>query len=351
MLSLEELGLAADEPTPEDDALIKNGRYQIADPFTGEKKSWTRASNFGKTIVDTFKLNEWHVRTSVEGFLMRPDLAEKYRRTMENFTGSTADKREQNRLCKMAADAAGAKKGARLGTLVHNVTEEFDRGNFPIIPDNVRQGVLSYLDVMTAHGFKPIPHLIEKVIVCGKDGVNCAGRFDRGLEFIGETNEFFRTGQLLVGDVKTAKNIGYSWLEVVQQLAIYANASHIYDHATKTFEPFPTMNLQWALVMSVPAETQVCELFRVDIEQGWELCKLNLLVRQGRRSKGLAFRLDSPNRLAATDTNEVLDWSARIDKAMCVADLSAIFESAYRKGEWTDELEAYGLNRMHEIRG
>lgn len=354
-LSLADLDMIADGPEDPNEGLIKNGRYQIPDPVTGKKSSQTRASGYGKTLGDSYMLNQWHLRMTATGFVLRPDLLEEFRKTLVNFQGTFKEKRNQNRICRLAAEAAGAEKGANLGTFIHNLTEEVDAGRFPTIPEHVSKGVTSYQDVMQAFNFRAVSRFTEQVVYNNRDGVNCAGRMDRvleavdGLEFEGK--QIFFPGELLIGDVKTAKNLGYSWLEVVQQLAIYGNASHIWHHDTKTHELMPKVNTKWAVIMSIPAESQLCEFFLIDIEAGWELCKLNLLVRKARLSKNLAFRLPTPAQLSSTEEDEGLDWRASIDKAVCVQDLSAVFNKAYARGEWTDELEAYGLGKMMEIRG
>lgn len=326
------------------------GRYVLPHPETGKEQGWTRATTWAKTISDTFKLHQWQERGVAKGLTLRPDLYA--------LVSSTEDKGELNRLCEEAKQAAGSKVGANLGTAVHNYTEQLDRGkDFGSIgvPSTLAADVLSYGEMMSAYGLKPIPELIERVVLNTKLGV--AGRLDRILTNTKPVGRWEEPGALFIGDVKTAANIGYSWLEVAIQLAIYANADYFWNIETGEYEPVPQLDLEEAIVMHVPVQQGEATPYRVDIAKGWMYAQLAGEIRAARADKKLAARLGetimSKPVLEAvqTDVPEELDIRARIDQAKCVQDLSDIWAFAQSQGLWTSELEAYGLQKAEDLRG
>lgn len=326
------------------------GRYVLPHPETGEEQGWTRATTWAKTISDTFKLHQWQERMVAKGLAVRPDLYA--------LVGTTDDKNELNRICEDAKNAAGSKIGANLGTAVHNYTEQIDRGaEFRSIgiPSTVANDVVAYGEMMTTYGLLPVRDMIERVILNTKLGV--AGRLDRILTNTKPVGIWDEPGELFIGDVKTAANIGYSWLEVAIQLAIYANADYFWNIETQTYEPVPPLDLREAIVMHVPVQQGEATPYRVDIEMGWKYAELAGLIRQARSNKKLAVRLGETImsrpivEAVQTDVPRELDIRARIDDAKCVQDLSDIWAYAHPRGLWTPELEAYGLQKSEDLRG
>lgn len=340
------------KPTPDEGGIVRDrwGRYVLPDPKTGEKRGWTRATTYAKTISDTFKLHQWQERGVAKGLFLRPDLYA--------LVGSTDDKKELNQICEDAKTAAGSKVGANLGTAVHNYTEQLDRGvefrNIGI-PPTIAHDVLSYGDMMSSYGLKPIPELIERVVLNTKLGV--AGRLDRILTNTKPVGRWQEPGELFIGDVKTAANIGYSWLEVSIQLAIYANSDYFWNIETQTYEHVPQLDLEEAIVMHVPVQQGQATPYRVDIAKGWMYAQLAGEIRAARADRKLAVRLGdtimSQPVLEAVqdDLPRELDIRARINDATCVQDLSDIWAYAQPRGLWTAELEAYGLQKAEDLRG
>ncbi len=135
------------KPSPDEGGIVRDrwGRYMLPDPNTGEMRAWTRATTFAKTISDTYALHHWQQRMVAKGLAMRPDLLA--------LVGMTEDKKELDRLCDMAKEAAGSKVGANLGTAVHNYTEQLDRGTelrSIAIPAAIVGDVASYGEALKA---------------------------------------------------------------------------------------------------------------------------------------------------------------------------------------------------------
>ncbi len=326
------------------------GRYVLPDPETGKERGWTRATTWAKTISDTFKIHQWQERMTAKGLVLRPDLYA--------MVGATDDKKELNRICEEAKQAAGSKVGANLGTAVHNYTEQLDMGvEFRSIgvPSTVANDVISYGEMMTAYGLLPVRNLIERVVLNTKLGV--AGRLDRILTNTKPVGRWEEPGALFIGDVKTAANVGYSWLEVSIQLAIYANSDFFWNIEEQTYEPIPPLDLKEAIVMHVPVQQGQATPYRVDIEQGWKYAELAGLIREARSNTKLAARLGDTImaqpivEAVQDDMPRELDIRARIDQATCVQDLSDIWSYAQTRGLWTPELEGYGLQKAEDLRG
>lgn len=340
------------KPTPDEGGIVRDryGRYVLPDPITGQERSWTRATTWAKTASDTYKLHQWQERMTAKGLALRPDLL--------SLVSITDDKSALNSLCEQAKNAAGAKIGANLGTAVHNYTEQLDRGvelRSISVPSTIAGDIASYGESLSAHGLVPVRDMIERVIVNTKLGV--AGRLDRVLTNALPVGRWTEPGALFIGDVKTAANIGYSWLEVATQLAIYANADYVWDIAKQTYEPMPVIDLHEAVVMHVPVQQGYTDLYLLDIATGWRYAELAGEIRKARADKSLARRLGQTItkkvKLEAVkdDQPPVLDYRAKIDEATCRQDLSAIWQDATNRGLWTKELEDYGLNRAKDLRG
>lgn len=340
------------KPTPDEGGIKRDrwGRYVLPHPETGKEQGWTRATTHAKIISDTFKLHQWQERMTAKGLVARPDLYA--------LVGSTDDKKELNRICEDAKQAAGSKIGANLGTAVHNYTEQLDRGvefrNIGV-PSTVANDVISYGEMLTAYGLLPVRDMIERVVLNTKLGV--AGRLDRVLTNIKPVGRWVTPGALFIGDVKTAANIGYSWLEVAIQLAIYANSEYFWNIETQTYERVPQIDLDEAIVMHVPVQQGEATPYRINIRQGWEYALLAAEVKSARNDKTLAVRLGETImtkplvEAVQTDVPRELDIRARIDQATCRQDLSDIWAYAQPRGLWSPELEAYGLSRAEDLRG
>lgn len=344
----------ADPPkqVPDVETKIKRdryGRYIIPDPETGKERSWTRATTHAKTISDTFRLHKWQERMVAKGLVMRPDLFAR--------VSVTDDRGELDDICEEAKTAAGSKIGANMGTALHGFTERLDRGEeLRSLPASLKTAVDSYALALQTHNMYALREYIESVIICPDLGV--AGRLDRIMTNTGPVGRWEESGARFIGDVKTAANIGYSWLEVSIQLAIYAHASLIWDPVNEKFLPFPEVDQFEAVVMHMPVPSEgnagYTDLYRVDIAQGWQYALLAAEIRKARADKSLAQRIGEPITKRPVPVNSTptgVDWRARIDEATCRADLSAIWREADSRGEWTPELEAYGMDKIKDLRG
>lgn len=248
------------------------GRYLLPDPDTGKEVSWTRVTTVANTLADRYGLEQWAKRNVALGLAAREDLY------ALAASCTPDDKKQLNTIVKDAEEAAKARSGANLGTALHRITERVDRGEDLDIPDAWRADVDAYAQTLVDNHIKVHPEYLERIVVVPKAKV--AGTLDRLVTV--ETVD-----GLIVGDIKTGQDVvTYGMGEIAIQLALYANASHMWNG--DGYDPMPDINKQRALVIHLPVGQGECNLHWVDIEAGREAARMALAVRDWRKRKDLS---------------------------------------------------------------
>lgn len=309
------------------------GRYLLPDPETGKERAWTRATTLSSTLADTYGLTQWQLRMVAKGLGMRPDLL------ALAAAAHVDDKDTLNRVASDAKEAAGSSAGANAGTALHSFTEAVDRGEDAQIPDPWAADIAAYVAAINEHQMTVHPEWVERITVVPRFGV--AGTFDRILTL--------PDGRRVIGDVKTGKDLSYSWPEIAIQLALYANATHMWnvDH----WEPMPVLDPSEAIVIWLPVGRATCELHTVDTVAGWEMASVAYGVRQWRSRKNLNRRIASP-----TETRDRLQRSLdqvelkrRVEAAATVDELTQLWAAADAAGTWTSTLTAAAAARKKAL--
>lgn len=297
------LGSATDQPETERDQW---GRYVIKDPRTGDFKrsrsgkpqGFTRATTYGKALLDQFHIHQWEMRSVLAGLALRPDLVAR-----AQGLDVAADKDLLNAIAAEAKDAAGGNEAADDGTEFHTVTEWIDTGKMDPenAPEKFRAEALAYAGKMSTAGLSTEFGWIERVTFTDRGGEDVAGTADRILRE--------RSGQLVVGDVKSGKGIDLAQREIVIQLKVYAmgiNQFGLYNKSTKQWEPWtgPPVSEEYAIVMHVPVvrpegTEAYCDLYRIDLRgvPPYEVSSAMhaaAWVREWRKQKGFASPYQPP---------------------------------------------------------
>lgn len=329
-------------PEPKRDDL---GRYRLPDPDGSGVRSWTRATTIAHTLDDTFHLTQWKRRMVLQGAAQSPgvlatvpELTRELERAGDDWRAAKDIKRELDSLCDSAAEAAGAGDGAKLGTLLHTITEYADAGRFDEIRDRVPAELFADLGAYElamdrAHLGRP-PEFIENIVVNSR--VDGAGTFDRLLRL--------PDGRLVVGDLKTQKTVDFGFLSIAIQLAEYAQADAMYDQDTEQLVPMPAeLDKTVGIVMHLPVGQATCTLYELDLEAGWEAALAAYEVRTWRqRSKALG-RVYVP-RTAPQDRVLTLIRSAGHPDA-----LEALWKDLSPRGQWTAAHTAAAAARKAEL--
>lgn len=309
------------------------GRYLLPDPETGKQRAWTRATTLASSIADTYGLTKWQMRMVAKGLGMRTDLL------ALAAAAHVDDKQTLDRVAEDAKEAAGSSAGANSGTALHAFTEAFDRGETPSVPPPWDADVTAYRETLAAHGVQTHPEWVERITVCPQYGV--AGTFDRIVTLAG--------GRRVIGDVKTGKDLSYAWPEIAIQLALYANATHVWnvDH----WDPMPVLDPNEAVVFWLPVGKAECQLFTVDTAAGWEMTAIAYQVRQWRARRDLATIWPATKAQARKAVDDKLsrmsDQSLKrlVANASTVEDLVRLWTNADAAGTWTPELTALAAAR------
>lgn len=314
------------------------GRYLLPDPNGKAKKelAWTRATTFARSIADTFGLTQWELRMVAKGISMRRDLY------ALAASADIEDKDKLNQVARDAKEAAAASSGANLGTALHAFTEQVDRGEQVNPPEPWNRDIDAYRAAMAAEKVTPVAEWIERIVVVPE--LKVAGTLDRIVRLA--------DGRLVIADVKTGKDLSYSWGEIAVQLALYANATAMWNRARNVYEPMPAVDKTFAIVMHIPAGKAACTLHRVDITAGWEAATLCQQVRLWRARRDLATGYASPipdplARIERSNTANAL--TAAIKAAQTVGDLEALWATASQAGTWTTAHTAAAGARKHQL--
>lgn len=264
MTALSALDAANTAPTP-GPRRDRFGRYQIPDPETGKVRAWTRATTIAKTLDDPTNLTRWAKRMTAIGVALRPSIAAGVAANIDN-------KQELDRLVEQALEAAGGNERRELGTALHTLTEQVDRGDIAAgdVPDPWRADIAAYHAALADKSLTVDPRWVEVVVL--NRPLEVAGTFDRLL--------VDHEGQLVVADLKTGGYIG--WLSFAVQFSIYATATHTYNPATDEITPMPKVRDDHALLVHLPAGEHRCRIEPLSVPVGYDAALMALEVRRTR---------------------------------------------------------------------
>jgi hypothetical protein len=252
------------------------GRYKIPDPLTGKERSWTRATTWAKTLAEMHGIMKWELRMSALGLARRPDLLASVAAVLD--PESTKGKKKLNELCDAAKEYGGASTRANLGSALHEFAEAVDSDRkVAEIPPPFDVDIEAYRKAMQA--VRVSRNYIEKIGLVVELGV--AGTMDRVVQLT-------HSPLPMIGDLKTGKDLSYSWAEIAIQLALYAHADTVFDPVEQVHRPMLPVDQEKALVIHLPAGEGRCSLYVVDIRTGWEMAAICGQVRAYRDRKDLA---------------------------------------------------------------
>jgi hypothetical protein len=262
---------------------IKRDQWQrplILQP-DGTSKGYTRASTLGSALEDETNITKWKMGVTLFGAARRRDLV--VGAAAVPGIDDKADKQALYKLADQAFERGGGSSKATLGTALHALGEQIDRGEpIPDIGED-RRALEAYAAVMRLF------RVVRSEVFIVNDGLQTAGTFDREVEPLGTMvapdGEVVGPGQTVCLDVKTSSTSDYFGTKFCVQLAVYQGGS-LYDPATGARTPL-TMNPNWGLILHVPSGGSMAELHWVDLRAGRRLAELSVTVREARKEKNL----------------------------------------------------------------
>ena len=328
------------DPDPDRD---NYGRYRLPDP-TGEKagrKAFTRATTGAKALDDTYNLNQYQIRQVVTGIHSKPDLLDLF----PEFGDYQEQRAALEEIAESAQVAAGSYESREHGTALHAWLEFVDGGHGTLedVPAVFRPKVEKYLEVVQEWGLIVPPGGIERIV--WHEATGFVGTFDRIYHLT--------DGTPVIGDVKTSKDLKYSYLSIAVQLATYADASAMLSEDGSTWEPMPEVDPQRAVVLWVPSDKVHAELVPINLEIGRAALELAEQVRAARSSgttKKIRLPLDAIPRPGeehgpADDGGVALE--DLVDQADSPEALAALYEE--HADLWTEDLTARGQARLEAL--
>ena len=114
------------------------GRPLVVPPEGGRPVAYTRCTTYVDALEDKYNLQRWQQRMVAIGMADRPDL-------VLAAGAHRDDKAELGRIVDQAMDAAQAHAAAGVGTSLHRLTEQLDRGQIPgPVPEAYRADLDAY---------------------------------------------------------------------------------------------------------------------------------------------------------------------------------------------------------------
>lgn len=239
------------------------GRPLIIPPDGGKPVPYRRCTTFIDVLSDRSALERWKQRNTAVGLSLRSDL-------LLRVATSKKDNKELDRLCEDALKAAGSESSANIGTAIHSLTEQIDRGETPEIPEAWTKDIQAYIQA-TRH---LIMEQIEVFVV--NDDLKVGGTFDRIVATIDE-------GRRHVADLKTG-SITFDAGKIAMQLAVYAH-SQIYNIETGERTPLE-VDISDGFVFHLPQGEGKCSILEADLVEGWVGVQLAADVWAWRSKKG-----------------------------------------------------------------
>lgn len=316
------------------------GRYKLPHPVTGVEQGWTRATTLARVLADEYNLERWKLRQVALGISTAPDLI------ALAASCKPDDKATLNDVAKKAMARAESDRGANLGTALHAFTHRRARGESieaMRVPSALIGDLEAYERCMKEHALTEVPDLVERIVVNTKIGA--AGTFDR---IVRQLPGKVHAAPMSVLDLKTAKSLEYSFLEIAIQLAIYAHADYLWDPSMNGgaggYIPMPadgSVDLFRALVLHLPVGLAQPVLWAVNIHEGWEYAQLAERARQARNgSKGLGW-------LVEPDPETLLIH--RVSQCRSQAEIAALWDRHAPAGVWTDAVQAAAVGQLERL--
>lgn len=266
-----------DSPAPTKPRIERDGRDRplVLTP-DGKRVAYSRTTTYIAVLEDRYRLELWQQRMVAIGLADRPDL-------LVSVAANRNDREALDGLVRDAKEAARATAGARTGSALHSLAEQYDRGEKVTVPPAYAPDLEAYKEAT-----QDLEHVhIEQFVV--QDKLKVAGTFDRLVRYVDQDGN---AGHY-IADIKTG-SIDFGQLKAAMQFAMYAN-SQPYDIASQTrFDYPPDLDRTKAILIHLPQGEGRCELHWVDISAGWEAVKVATSVRHWRARRHLMAPFTQP---------------------------------------------------------
>jgi len=269
-----------------------HGQYLLPNE-AGEIVAHVRVSTFAETVARDAELVEYQHRTLAKGISISPDLIA----LGSAIPSVDFDKDRWRELVSTGQDRGGSNYRSNLGTAMHFITERWNRGERGFdVPEYLKLHLEQYLALLHAAGITILPEMLERVLV--QRGFQLGGCLDNAVRW---------DGKMIIGDLKTGKDMKYGRLAKLVQLWAYSELDQLWDTSAKEYEPRPPELVRGeALIISVPLDG-TAELFVLDLSDVEQLATLTDGIREWRKIADKRFQ--SVSKLAKPKDVVIIDMT------------------------------------------
>jgi hypothetical protein len=324
------------------------GWYKLPHPETGRDTLFPRATTIAKVLDDREGLAKWGRRETAARVLeltkLPPDtqLNPRFETTAGSALGALLMAMESNKatapdpVLDMIDNMMGGAHARELGECVHAWLEALDMGIVLLrdVPDLVRPHVDAYRATMAHRGLVPLPAYVERTVL----NTQCEGEY--GLSVAGKIDRIFRivtTGELVLGDVKTSKDLQYSWLSFAVQVGgVYGWAERVLTLDGKGWEAMPAIRDDFAILMHVPSNNpEGTAAITIDKWFGGEALAESAMVKNRRKDAPKAV----PRHAVPIPSDAAIRYATARNELSAITSLDegqAVYESY--EDVWDDDL-------------
>ncbi|UJQ86574.1 exonuclease [Mycobacterium phage PenguinLover67] len=320
------------------------GWYQLPAPTTGMTTGFPRATTIADTLDDTYGLNRWKRRETAKRIWQlsqaEPDAV------IHEATGTTAGEAIEALLKALEApkvteldntldvidNLLGGAYSRELGECVHAWAEALDMGIVLLkdVPAIVRPHIDRYRELLANRGLVAIPEYVERTVLNDQGEETVAGKIDR-------IYRIAATGELVLGDVKTSKDLQYSWLSFgVQVGGVYGWATKCLTLDGKGWEDFPETRRDFAILMHIPSDQpERGAAITIDLMWGGETMVTALETRRRRKEA----KVEVPKHAIPAPTEEAIRYASAFTALSAIETLDdgqKVYE--YFQDVWDDAL-------------
>lgn len=334
--------------------IITGGRYRLPQRDGSHKSGgWMRATNVSGAISDQKKLQNWELRTQLEGLAAVPEI---YFRAVSYLDTTTPEirttQKHKDRMAEFAAEAKEAGKGnvgSAWGNARHEDWEAFQIAPSVLaVPDWKRVNAVAL--ALAEAQLQPVPGWQEQRVL--NEEFECVGTLDNVLRCL-------RTGLHHIGDLKTQKNF-WSWLEVEAQEAIYATSAARWvpqssaDPTVGHWEDMIPVDHGIGVVMWMPRvrEDGMPEVMirGVDLERGLRTARLCLeVVRQRSAARSVRNPLSGWAWMNMPTARRIERYSRAFATVETIEDGRRLTAEARAEGCWGPELQGCAQRAAERI--
>lgn len=252
---------------------------------------YRRTTTFIDVMQDEFLLKQWGKRLVAWGMAQRPDLqiAAVACKPDSHEDQPPEDKSELNRIANEAATYAGDKYKATIGSSLHKLTHQQDRGDvIDYIPDRWANDLKVYDETIKAKGiewvsvesFRVLNDWVKNINECDHKAKQYGGK----CECFGVAGTVDRIGwyhgHLRIFDIKTGSD--FNTLGHAMQLAAYAHmVPYEFPGDTTGVDP-GEIDLKVGHIIYLPEGQGTCRIEPMDLELGWRACLLAKQIWEAR---------------------------------------------------------------------